>query len=110
MSDEKSQEHRTAQRFPVHVPVRMRVGGSEVACSTRDISHRGIFVVTDQPLPENSQIEFTMKLKSPDSPQDGLQVVCCGTVVRVESPNGEEVGMAATIDSYRFLQPAKGNA
>lgn len=110
MFDEKSQEHRTALRFPVQVPVNVRVGDSEMVCSTRDISHRGVFVVTDQPLPEHSPIEFTMKLRSPDSPQDGLQVVCCGTVVRVESPNGEEVGMAATIDSYRFLQSPKGNA
>lgn len=112
MSNEKqSQNNRIAQRFPVHVPVRVKVPGSdaEIVYSTRDISHRGLFMVTDEPLPENSPIEFTMKLKSPGSPQDGVQVLCSGTVVRVDAVDGD-VGMAATIDSYRFLHEKKGNA
>jgi hypothetical protein len=113
LSNEKqSQENRSAHRFPVDVPVRVKVPGSEseIVYSTRDVSHRGVFMVTDQPLPENSPIQFTMKLRSPGSPQDGVQVVCSGTVVRVESPDGAAVGMAATIDSYRFLHANKANA
>ena len=111
-NDKQAQENRTAQRFPVHVPIRVKVPGSdsEVVYSTRDVSHRGIFVVTDQPLPEDSQIEFTMQLKSASSPRKSLQVMCRGTVVRVESGDDDNVGMAATIDSYRFLHTNKGNA
>jgi hypothetical protein len=106
------QDNRAARRFPVQVPVRVKVQGSEseIVYSTRDVSHRGIFLLTEDPLPENSSIVFTMKLKSPGSPQDGVQVMCSGTIVRVEAPNGGDAGMAATIDSYRFLHANKANA
>jgi hypothetical protein len=90
----------------------MKIPGteSEIVYSTRDVSHRGIFVYTKVPLPEHTPIEFTMKLKAPGSPQEGVQVQCSGTVVRVEAPVGGEIGMAATIDSYRFLQSKKAEA
>lgn len=90
----------------------MKVQGTdtETIYATRDVSHRGVFVVTDRPLPEDSQIEFTMSLKSASAAQGDLQVVCRGTVVRIESSDDGEVGMAATIDSYRFLHAAKANA
>ena len=105
-------EHRIAQRFPVHVPVTVRMPGkdAEAVYSTRDVSHRGVFVYTNEPLPEDSPIEFTMKLSAPGSPEEGVQVHCSGTVVRVEAPVGGEVGMAATIDSYRFLHSKKAHA
>lgn len=105
-------DHRIAQRFPVHVPVKVKIPGSdaEVVYSTRDVSHRGIFVYTNEPLPADSPIQFTMKLSSSGAPEDGIQVLCSGTVVRVEQPVGGEVGMAATIDSYRFVQSNKAHA
>jgi PilZ domain len=109
---DQSQENRLAFRFPVHAPVRVKLPGSnsEIVYATRDVSHRGVFMLTNQPLPENSPIEFTMKLNAPGSPQDGVQVLCSGTVVRVEAPVDGDIGMAATIDSYRFLHDKKGNA
>lgn len=110
-SSKGSRENRSAQRFGINVPVRLKAeSGQEVLYSTRDISHRGIFVLTDHPLPENSPIQFTMKLKSAGAPEEGIQVLCSGTVVRVEAPEGANIGMAATIDSYRFLHTKKANA
>ena len=109
---ESSIDHRIAQRFPVHIPVRVKIPGtaSEIVYSTRDVSHRGVFLYTKDPLPEHSPIEFTMKLKAPGAPEDGIQVLCNGTVVRVEMPVDGEIGMAATIDSYRFVHSKKANA
>ncbi len=106
-----SDDHRAARRFAVNVPVELKTESNErVLCSSRDVSSRGIFVLTEQPLPEHSPIEFTMKLNSPDAPDDGVRVRCTGTVIRVESPVDGDVGMAATIDSYRFLPHRKAHA
>lgn len=105
-------DNRSAQRFPVTVPVRMRLFGddSEAVYWTRNVSCRGVFVLTDEPLPENSSIQFTMNLRSPHAPEEGVQVLCQGTVVRVETlPEGSS-GMAATIDSYRFLHAHRASA
>lgn len=112
LSSQESRESRNARRFPVQIPVKVRIPGSdaEVEYSTRDVSHRGVFVYTNDPLPKDSPIEFTMKLSSPDAPEEGVQVYCIGTVVRVEQPVGGDVGMAATIDSYKFLHSQKAHA
>ena len=112
MSKPQQPEHRIAQRFPVHVPVKVKIPGrdAEVVYSTRDVSHRGIFFYTNEPLPEDSPIQFIMKLSASGAPEHGIQVLCSGTVVRVEVPIDGEVGMAATIDSYRFVDSKKGNA
>ena len=108
----RSRDSRSARRFSVNVPVEVKSPhlDQEVAVSTRDISHRGIFLYTDRPLPENSPIEFTMQLKAEGAPREGVRVLCSGTVVRVESHAHDSMGMAATIDSYRFLHDRKGNA
>ncbi len=103
--DVEAREHRSAQRFMVDVPVLMKTAGSdrEVVHSTRDVSHRGVFVYTDHPLPEASPVQFVLKLKTVDGPEEGIRILCSGTVVRVEQPVSGRHGMAATIDSYRFL-------
>lgn len=108
--DERNQ--RGAERFPINVDVEMKRPGSEqgTVCATRDVSSRGVFLLTDQALPENSPVEFTMRLRSPGAPLEGIQVVCSGTVVRVESPDDGNAGVAATIDSYRFLHQTRGKA
>ena len=94
----------------MNVPVLLKSGGIEIPCSTRDVSRGGIFLYTENPLPENSSIRFTMRLKTTGSPEEGVEVMCSGTVVRVESLHGGDAGMAATIDSYRFLQQKAAHA
>ena len=113
MSDSlKSRDSRLAKRFALQVPVQLKVPGSnlEIVCSTRDVSYQGIFVYTDRPLPENAPIRFTMKLKAAGAPKGEVQVLCCGTVVRIESSESGDSGMAATIDSYQFLYQKGGKA
>lgn len=97
----RSRDRRLEPRVPVQLPVRLKLPNTdqEIVCSTRDISHRGVFVYTDRPLPQHSRIQFVVNLKSSLVAEDGVQVLCSGTVVRVES----SIGMAATIDSCRIL-------
>jgi hypothetical protein len=92
------------------IEIKMRGSDSKAFYSTRDVSHRGVFVVTDHPLPEDSPIEFTMNLKSGGAMQPDVRVVCKGTVVRVEHGDGDNAGIAVTIDSYRFLHATRGTA
>ena len=109
MSKERSDDSRRAQRFLLNVPLEMKLPGADAPAllATRDVSYKGVFFYTDQPLPENQPIRFTMKLKSAE--REELQVVCTGTVVRVEWV-GESNGVAATIDSYKFMRQAPANA
>ena len=109
MSKSRSDDSRSAQRFLLNVPLQMEIpGANEPAIfATRDVSYKGVFFYSDHPLPENAPIRFTMKLKSAE--QEDLQVVCTGTVVRVEWV-GDSNGVAATIDSYKFMRQATANA
>ncbi len=98
-------DSRLEPRFAVSLPVRLKLPDTdqEIVCLTRDISHRSVFVYTDRRLPEHSRIQFIVSLKSSPVANDGVQVLCSGTVVRVESSDERCVGMAATIDSCRLL-------
>lgn len=111
-SQAKSRDNRSARRFQLNVPVQMlsRISDAETSCASRDISHRGIFVYTEHPLPENSRIQFTMNLKTRGPLEEGVRVLCSGTVVRIEAPVRGNAGMAVTIDTYRFLHTEKANA
>lgn len=101
----RSRDTRLEPRVPVRLPVRLKLPNTdqEIVCSTRDISHRGVFVYTDRPLPQHSRIQFIVNLKSSLIAEEGVQVLCNGTVVRVELSEEQCIGMAATIDSCRIL-------
>lgn len=109
MSKPRSDDSRSAQRFLLNVPLEMKVAHDDAATihATRDVSYKGVFFYSERPLPENAPIRFTMKLKSAE--QEELKVVCTGTVVRVEWM-GESNGVAATIDSYKFMRQAPAKA
>ena len=98
-NSERPSDGRSARRYRVELPVKL--DGPEAGDSlTRDISSNGVFLLTDQPLKEQSQIQFTITLQGPEFPEQGVKVECIGTVVRVESPDGRRLGIAATIDRY----------
>ena len=109
MSDSKrTQENRSARRFAVNAAVEMSEPGRELPAvyTARDVSANGVFVLTERPLPKDSSIRFTMTLKGVGAPEDGVDILCSGTVVRIESEEGQ-TGMAATISSYRFQTPSE---
>lgn len=100
------------RRYAVEIPVEINSSETDPAIlhATRDISHRGVFVYTDHPLPASSPVEFTMKLKADADGEDEIRIACSGTVVRVEALGEQDAGMAATIDSYRLLHRKAANA
>ena len=104
-------ENRQVHRYSVEIPVEVHSPEIDPAVvhATRDISNRGVFVCTAHPLPPNSPVEFTMKLKA-HGDDDEIRIACHGTVVRVETLDERNAGMAATIDGYRFLHSKPASA
>lgn len=93
----KESERRAAARHRGKLPVTLN-GAKGI---TRDFSSAGIYFETDRSFSLGQPIEFNIMLKYAD-PQGHVQVKCKGEIVRVEK-NEEQIGVAATIDSYSFL-------
>ena len=85
---------RRHERYPLTLPIELAQGGG----LTRNVSVGGVYFVTDQPHTPGAPIEFTLVLGE-QSPRVPSQLRCNGAILRVE-PQGDQVGVAATIQSY----------
>ena len=88
MSAEQFQiERRAAQRFDVHVPVSVRLAGSErEGCGfTQNLSARGALLHTDLPMAEADAVEVTLVMPSEITLAENMRVRCRGRVLRVVS-------------------------
>src|SRR2546427_7856645 len=65
---------------------------------SRNVSAGGVYFVTDQPHTPGALIDFTLVLGAL-SPSVPCQLRCNGAILRVD-PQGDQVGVAATIQSY----------
>lgn len=93
----KATEKRIAPRHLGKLPVKLK-GAKGI---TRDFSSTGIFFKTNRSFSPGQPIEFTIELKHVD-PKGPVKVKCQGEIVRVEE-EGQQIGIAASIDSYSFL-------
>lgn len=102
------EERRRAQRFPLALPLKVKWGtNGEVAQGAgtiRDISANGVYFLLSHDLKPESQVEFYVRLQVEGTPEGGVLLHCVGSVVRVETPDPERIGVAARIDRYRFLR------
>ncbi len=104
MSDLKP-DKRARKRISVNVPVKVRSQESadQAAAITRDLSMGGVFLYTDRRITEGSKLEIVLILP----PELGLgekQWACCqASVVRVETGQEHQFGVAATIDRLDML-------
>ncbi len=111
-------ERRVGQRFSYLLPVSLREcsGGAEGAGFTQDLSSRGVFLFTDTPLAEGSEIELTLRMPSEITLGESMRVRCRGRVLRVVKPaatvaqnfaardaSGLRLGAAVRFDSYEYL-------
>lgn len=99
-------ERRVGQRFDFHVPVSVRLGGSQTeACGfTQDLSARGAFFYTDFPFGPGEGIELTLLMPSEITLGDSMRVRCQGTVLRVVQPSiGTKLGVAVHFAGYEYL-------
>ena len=103
-------ERRCGQRFDVHIPVSVRLSGSNHESSgfTQDLSARGSFIYTDFPLAPGEAIDVTLLMPSEITLGKSMRVRCQGTVLRVVQPSvGTRLGVAVQFAGYEYLaEPA----
>lgn len=97
----KKSEQRREPRHQGKLPVKFESGEG----ITLDFSGSGIFFETDHSFSPGQSIEFTIVMKYFD-PEHPVRVKCRGEIVRVEE-SGQNISVAAAIDSYTFEQLQK---
>jgi hypothetical protein len=105
-------ERREARRFTMSLPLRVlprEDAGHEVDASTRDVSYRGLYFLTDADFKVGSEIEFVITLPQQVTQSGDVNIRCLGEVVRIEPTENGRVGIAAKIARYEFM-PATATA
>src|SRR3954471_5106120 len=99
-------DKRRAQRYPMALPVAVRLSEAEAAVTTKDISSSGVYLEFSSPMDVGSSLEFVLTLPRELTDGQPVQVKCRGKVVRVDQTATENgVGVAATIERYEFIRP-----
>jgi hypothetical protein len=105
-------DRREARRFLMSLPMRVlapEAQSKELRASTRDVSYRGLYFLSEASFDVGSQIDFVLTLPQKVASSGEVDIRCHGQVVRVDAgPNGR-IGIAAKIDRYEFL-PASATA
>ncbi len=96
MKETEKKPTRSARRYVLALPVQLACGSG----LTRDVSAGGVYFLTDQAHPLDSQLDLTL-LFDATVPQSPIQVQCHARVVRVEL-RSDGVGIAAAITSLSF--------
>jgi PilZ domain len=110
MSEEA--DRREARRFSMSLPMRVlprEANNKELHASTRDVSYRGLYFISETKFDVGSPIEFVLTLPQRISSAGEVDIRCRGQIVRVEASNNGRVGVAAKIERYEFL-PAGASA
>jgi hypothetical protein len=104
-------ERRTARRYDLSLPVVVRtpVGGRVAPQKgrTRDVSTRGVYLLLDRAVTQNSDFDLTMTLPTEVSGGSGVFVRAIGKVVRIEEWTEEgapRVGVGAMIRRYEIVR------
>jgi PilZ domain-containing protein len=106
-------ERRCGQRFDLHVPVSIKLAGSQHESSgfTQDLSARGAFFFTDFPLAQGEAVEITLVMPSEITLGESMRVRCQGTVLRVVQPSvGTQLGVAVHFSGYDYLSKSEGDS
>ena len=105
MTTTGSSTRRRHQRIKLTVPATVKVGTHTVAASTKDISVGGMFVFTDTPFREGSDIEIVLMLPKELGFPASDMVCCHGKIVRSEVSPGL-YGIAASIEQFQAFSQA----
>jgi hypothetical protein len=100
-------DKRRAQRFPMALPVAVRVSESETTVKTKDISSSGVYLEFSSPMEIGTSLEFVLTLPHEITNGQAVRVRCKGKIVRVDRGANAHgtLGVAATIERYEFVRP-----
>jgi hypothetical protein len=99
-------DRREARRFVMTLPVRVLAhdaNSPELRASTRDVSYRGLYFLSDARFEDGSEIDFILTLPQQMISAGDVNIRCHGKVVRIESTDNGKTGIAARIDRYEFV-------
>ena len=105
-------DRREARRFAMNLPVRVLArdsGGAELKANTRDVSYRGLYFLSEAKFESGSEIDFILTLPQQMISAGDVNIRCHGRVVRVESNENGQMGVAARIERYEFV-PVRASA
>ena len=105
-------DRREARRFLMSLPMRVlahEAQSRDLRASTRDVSYRGLYFLSETKFDVGHQIEFVLTLPEKISNSGAVDIRCFGKVVRVEAGKNGTIGVAAKIERYEFL-PASATA
>jgi hypothetical protein len=105
-------DRREARRFSMSLPMRVLAGdaqSNELRASTRDVSYRGLYFLSESKFEVGSQIDFVLTLPQKVASSGEVDIRCHGQIVRVDAGVNGRLGIAAKIDRYEFL-PASATA
>jgi len=81
-------DRREARRFLMSLPMRVlprEARSKELRASTRDVSYRGLYFLSETKFDVGHQIEFVLTLPEKVSTSGAVDIRCVGKVVRVEA-------------------------
>ena len=105
-------DRRIARRFLMSLPMRVfapAANKKELHASTRDVSYRGLFFLSETKFDVGNEIEFVLTLPQKISSNGEVDIRCRGQVVRVEHGGNGHMGVAVKIERYEFL-PANAHS
>lgn len=107
----KVSDKRRARRFPMTLPVAIRleeIAGQEKTVQTHNVSSSGVYFEFASPINVGTALEFVLTLPEQITKGSAVRIKCVGKVVRVDQnkPDSDTLGVAATIERYEFLREA----
>jgi hypothetical protein len=104
-------DRRSRQRVVTQLPVRVRdAANSELSAQTRDVSTNGVFLYTESPMAEGSDVELVLILPPELTAGEKCWVCCHARILRVERGTGNGFGVAAEIRKMDILPEIPGLA
>lgn len=101
-------ERRSSRRFMMKLPLTVRwmdnsvVG--EVATESREVSSRALYFQLPKNLKSGSPVEIVMTLPHELTQAGPVRVRCLGRILRTDTTQQGDVGVAAAIERYEFLR------
>jgi hypothetical protein len=98
-------DRRSRARVVTALPVRVRgaAADADLSAQTRDVSENGIFLYTNSPMAQGSDVELVLILPPELTSGEKCWVCCHARVLRVEQGPGSGFGVAAEIQRMDVL-------
>lgn len=107
-------ERRASRRFQMKLPLTVRwtsdAAVGEAVTESREVSSRGVYFYLPKELKSGSPVEIVMTLPHEITLAGPVRVRCLGRVLRTDSEDGTEIGVAAAIERYEFLRTGESAA